>query len=103
MIEKARSKFLFTICLTVLLVIISFSPPLFSQEKLGGKVYETTLANGLKIILLENHKAPVVTVQIWYRAGSRNEAWGKTGLSHLVEHMMFKGTKTIGSRDYLRE
>lgn len=102
MIEKARSKFLFTICLTVLLVIISFSPPLFSQEKLGGKVYETTLANGLKIILLENHKAPVVTVQIWCRAGSRNEAWGKTGLSHLVEHMMFKGSKRFSAEQFVR-
>jgi zinc protease len=62
---------------------------------LSEQVFEKQLGNGLKIILLENHKAPVATFQVWYRAGSRNEAWGKTGLSHLLEHMMFKGTKTI--------
>jgi len=57
---------------------------------------EKTLSNGLKVILLENHKAPLITFQVWYRVGSRNEEWGKTGLSHMLEHMMFKGTEKIG-------
>jgi zinc protease len=56
----------------------------------------------LKVILLENHKAPLVTFHIWYRVGSRNEEWGKTGLSHMLEHMMFKGTKKYGPEDYSR-
>lgn len=55
-------------------------------------VQEHQLANGLKVLLVESPKAPVVTVQIWYRVGSRNEVMGRAGLSHMLEHMMFKGT-----------
>lgn len=58
----------------------------------GTQVQELTLANGLKVLILEVHKAPVVTVQVWYRVGSRNELMGRAGLSHMLEHMMFKGT-----------
>jgi len=65
-------------------------------------VLKFTLKNGLKVILLEEHKAPVVTFQIWYRVGSRNEITGKTGLSHLMEHMMFKGTKKHGKGAFSR-
>jgi zinc protease len=60
------------------------------------------LPNGLKVILLENHKAPLVTFQVWYRVGSRNEAWEKTGLSHMLEHMMFKGTEKVGPEEFSR-
>jgi len=66
------------------------------------KAAEFILENGLKVILLENHKAPVVTFQVWHRVGSRNEAWHKTGLSHLLEHMMFKGTPTVSGPDFSR-
>src|SRR2546425_10953728 len=54
---------------------------------------EFILANGMKVLLVEVPKAPVVTVQIWYRVGSRNEVMGRAGLSHMLEHMMFKGTE----------
>ncbi len=63
-------------------------------------VFEATLGNGLKVLLLEDHRSQVVTVQVWYRVGSRNEQLGKTGLSHLLEHMMFKGTPTYGPKAY---
>jgi len=53
---------------------------------------KTTLSNGLTIILKEMHHAPVASFMIWYRVGSRNELPGRTGISHWVEHMMFKGT-----------
>lgn len=65
-------------------------------------VTETHLANGLKVILLENHKAPVATFQVWYRAGSRNDPWGKSGLAHVFEHLMFKGTPEVGRDDFTR-
>jgi zinc protease len=55
-------------------------------------VSEHVLGNGMKVLLVESHKAPVVTVQIWYKVGSRNEVMGRAGLSHMLEHMMFKGT-----------
>ncbi len=61
-----------------------------------ARVKESVLENGLKVLLLEEHKAPVVTVHVWYRVGSRNEQPGATGLSHFLEHMMFKGTSKVG-------
>jgi len=53
---------------------------------------EHLLSNGMKVILVEVPKAPVATVQVWYKVGSRNEVMGRAGLSHMLEHMMFKGT-----------
>jgi zinc protease len=73
-----------------------------SKAELKDQVIETILSNGLKVILLENHKAPVATFQVWYRVGSRNEEWGKTGLSHMLEHMMFKGTQKVGPEEFSR-
>ncbi|MGQ9571291.1 MAG: M16 family metallopeptidase [Thermodesulfovibrionales bacterium] len=55
------------------------------------------MENGLKIIIMEDHKSPVATFQVWYRTGSRDEPAGKSGLSHLLEHMMFKGTSKYSS------
>lgn len=63
-------------------------------------VQEHLLDNGLKVLLLEDHKAPTATFQVWYRVGSRDEKIGKTGLSHLLEHMMFKGTKKHGPKTF---
>ncbi|MFO7964012.1 MAG: pitrilysin family protein [Desulfobacterales bacterium] len=65
-------------------------------------VTENRLPNGLKVILLENHKSPTVTFQVWYRAGSRNDPWGKTGLAHVFEHLMFKGTPNVSKEDFTR-
>lgn len=56
-------------------------------------VYEHSLKNGMKILVNEDHRAPVVVSQIWYRVGSSYEANGRTGLSHVLEHMMFKGSE----------
>lgn len=63
-------------------------------------VKEYTLENGLKVLIVEDHKAPTATFQIWYRVGSVNEKIGKTGLSHLLEHMMFKGTSEYGPKTF---
>jgi zinc protease len=73
-----------------------------SATGLQDVVSEAVLPNGLKVLLLENHKAPAITFQVWYRVGSRNEEYSKTGLSHLLEHMMFKGTETIGPGELSR-
>lgn len=64
------------------------------------EVFETTLGNGLRVLLVEEHKAPVVTFHIWYRVGSRNEQPGRTGLAHLTEHMMFKGTLMTSGQEF---
>src|SRR3569832_192466 len=75
---------------------------LASQAYGAAKIEELQLDNGLKVLLMEEHKAPVVTFQVWYKVGSRNEITGKTGLSHLTEHMMFKGTTQHGKGEFSR-
>lgn len=64
--------------------------------------HEYQLENGLKIIVKEDHRAPVVMTQIWYRVGSTDEPLDKGGISHVLEHMMFKGTSDVSSADYER-
>jgi zinc protease len=59
---------------------------------------EEVLENGLKLIIAEDHKSPIAVFQIWYRVGSGDEDSGKAGISHLLEHMMFKGTPKFGSK-----
>ncbi len=61
-----------------------------------------TLPNGLTVITVEDHSAPVVSFQVWVRAGSKNERPGITGVSHLFEHMMFKGSKKYGAEEHAR-
>lgn len=65
-------------------------------------VQETFFDNGLKVLTRELHNAPVATLFVWYRVGSRNEVLGLTGASHWVEHMMFKGTQKLKKGDVFR-
>ncbi len=65
-------------------------------------LFTSTLENGLQVLLLESHAAPVATFWVWYRVGSRNELPGLTGISHWVEHMLFKGTPTHPKGDLTR-
>ena len=63
-------------------------------------VKSRVLSNGLRVLVLEDHTTPTVTLQVWYKVGSRNEVSGKTGISHLLEHMMFKGTHKYGPGEF---
>ncbi|MBU1426749.1 MAG: insulinase family protein [Gammaproteobacteria bacterium] len=67
-----------------------------------AEVYEKTLGNGLKVLVKEDHRAPVLVQQIWYRAGSMDERTGTTGVAHVLEHMMFKGTKDVPVGEFSR-
>ncbi|ROH85473.1 insulinase family protein [Pseudomethylobacillus aquaticus] len=67
-----------------------------------ANVHEFKLSNGMRIIVKEDHRSPVVVSQVWYRAGSMDEVNGKTGVAHVLEHMMFKGTKTIKPGQFSR-
>src|SRR3979411_913772 len=64
--------------------------------------HEFTLANGLRLIVKEDHRAPTVVHQVWYRAGSMDESPGTTGVAHVLEHMMFKGTRRFGLGEFSR-
>ncbi len=65
-------------------------------------VLAVTLDNGLRVLLLEDHRSPIVSLQLWYRVGSRNEARGATGIAHFLEHLMFRGTPTNPPGAYAR-
>ena len=84
--------------LGVLAIVLLLGAPASGQST--DSVVATTLDNGLRVLLLEDHRSPIVSFQMWYRVGSRNEHPGATGLAHFLEHMMFKGTPTYGPRQF---
>lgn len=61
------------------------------------------LDNGLEIVVIPDHRAPVVTHMVWYKAGSADEPWGKSGIAHFLEHLLFKGTKTAKPGEFSTE
>lgn len=67
-----------------------------------SQTHETTLENGLRVIVREDHRSPVVVSQIWYKVGSQDEPEGLTGISHVLEHMMFKGTAKLKPNEFSR-
>ena len=83
-----------------LLLTIGLPGRALAAASYAEQVRDFTLDNGLQVLLLPDHKAPVGVVQVWYRVGSRNETAGRTGLSHMLEHMMFKGTGKYGPNEY---
>jgi zinc protease len=85
-------------CLLFVLTML----PIVTETSAMTQVQEFVLDNGLKVLLLEDHKSPAVTFQVWYRVGSRNEKDGKSGLSHFLEHMLFKGTEKSKPEEYSR-
>lgn len=84
-----------TLLLHVLLLSFSLLP--FSALAADGDVHEYQLKNGLKVIVKEDHRAPVAIAEVWYKVGSSYEIQGVTGISHALEHMMFRGSKNYSS------
>lgn len=87
------------ITLQRLILLLAFSlsgAATFAAPSAAAAAQEKTLANGLQVIVQEDHRAPVVMTQVWYRVGSTYEPPGLTGISHVLEHMMFKGTRDVG-------
>ncbi len=75
---------------------------LFLPTANAGEVHEYQLDNGMKVFVKEDHRAPVVASMVWYRVGSSYEHNGITGISHVLEHMMFKGTEKYGPGEFSR-
>jgi zinc protease len=76
----------------IALVTVIATPSLAVAQQRGPEVADFTLANGLELIVIPDHRAPVVTHMIWYKVGAADETPGKSGLAHFLEHLMFKGT-----------
>ncbi|WDE17487.1 insulinase family protein [Acinetobacter schindleri] len=73
-----------------------------AKSELTRSTFETTLKNGLKVIIREDHRAPMVMTQIWYKVGSTDESGNTLGISHVLEHMMFKGTSKVPNDEFTR-
>src|SRR5882762_5639023 len=88
----------------IFFVLLGVSAAAFGAElSLEQRVVEHTCPNGIKLLILERHFSPTVSVRMIFRTGSVDEVSGKTGLAHMFEHMMFKGTKTLGTKNYAAE
>src|SRR6266567_9488908 len=73
------------------------------QKTFEKKVTEFTLPNGLHFIVIERHDAPVISFHTYLNVGSVDDPGGQTGLAHMFEHMAFKGTPTIGTKNWVAE
>jgi zinc protease len=92
---KFLTRYLLFTLFLALLSGVGFGQINFPVEKF-------TLDNGMTVLISEDHSAPVVTYQVWRKVGSKNERPGITGISHLCEHMMFKGSKNVGPEEHSR-
>ncbi|HTR61817.1 MAG TPA: pitrilysin family protein [Candidatus Binataceae bacterium] len=81
-------------------MLFTLLAPWSASAGIADAVKTKTLSNGITVLVLENHKAPVATFNVFYHVGSRNEQFGKTGISHLLEHLMFRGTKKYGPEEF---
>jgi predicted Zn-dependent peptidase len=90
-----------------LCIVLSLSLPLHLSHAaslgLADRVAEQKLANGMTILMVERHQTPVVSLNMTFGVGGVNEQAGQTGLAHLYEHMAFKGTRTVGTKNYEKE
>jgi predicted Zn-dependent peptidase len=96
-LQKPRTA---VIGMAILLVAITSAAPAQDLARFEKRMTEFTLDNGLTFLVLERHEAPVVSFHTYADVGAVDEVRGITGLAHLFEHMAFKGTKTIGTRDH---
>src|SRR5215831_20685871 len=89
--------------LTILACALSLQSPAQSLKDFEKKVTEFTLPNGLHFILIERHDAPVLSFNTYVNTGAVDDPSGRTGLAHMFEHMAFKGTPTIGTKNWPSE
>jgi len=87
----------------IFLCIPLIFPSLLPAQSIEERITEQTLSNGFKVLMLERHTSPTVALYILFKAGAADEERDSVGIAHLLEHMLFKGTYTIGTSDYTRE
>ncbi len=95
------SKFIFMIRFIVFALLLLCSHQVFALD--SGKIFNAetfTLENGLEIVVIPNHRTPVVTHMVWYRVGAADEPAGKSGIAHFMEHLMFKGSEGVAPGEF---
>lgn len=90
------------LCGLSVLVVCKVSTLQAAESQLSRSIVESTLSNGLKVIIREDHRAPIAVVQLWYGVGSADEPGHLMGISHALEHMMFKGTTKVPDNEFTR-
>ncbi|MBI4007621.1 MAG: insulinase family protein, partial [Planctomycetes bacterium] len=97
----------YSLIITFIVTLLFYTVQLKAQPETSSglklDVKEHVLKNGLKVLMIEKHDVPIFSAILTYKVGSVNEHPGITGVSHLLEHMMFKGTKLFGTKDYEAE
>jgi len=88
--------------LRITFLLFACAPLTWAAGADSADTHEYRLSNGLKLIVREDHRAPTVAHMVWYRAGSMDEVNGKTGVAHVLEHMMFKGTEKVKTGEFSR-
>src|SRR6202046_5420725 len=105
MMRHVRALFV-VLASSLLSVGVQFAPaqkaPASSGHAPEIKYEEIKLPNGLQVLLHEDHKLPIVAVDIWYHVGPLKERAGRTGFAHLFEHMMFEGSKHVGEKAHIK-
>jgi predicted Zn-dependent peptidase len=96
---RSKQRFLIGLLMCALVSAGSISA-VPKERKVGVNFKETKLKNGLRVLTVEDHSAPVIAISITYNVGSRNERQGRTGFAHLFEHMMFKGSENVGTGEH---
>ena len=88
--------------LCIFLGLCGFAASSYATPPSGGTTFETRLGNGMRVVVREDHRAPTAVQMVWYRVGSIDEHDGVTGVAHVTEHMMFKGTPSVGPGEFNR-
>ena len=97
-IRKARVQ-IFHVLSAIAVLLVLAGAPMDARAKVFNPV-TFTLDNGLQVVVITNRRAPIVTHMIWYKVGAADDPVGKSGLAHFLEHLMFKGTKTLGPGEF---
>lgn len=82
------------------MALMTISVSSLMAKPLNINISQYTLANGMQVVVIPDHRSPVVTHMVWYKVGSADEEKGKSGVAHFLEHLMFKGTKKIPSGEF---
>src|SRR3989304_2212772 len=98
-----KVKFQMAAGIILALLLFLLAPLEALALSLESRVKEFTLKNGMKVLLLERHQSPTLSLYIRFRVGATDENMGMTGTAHLLEHMLFKGTQTLGTKNYAEE
>ena len=87
--------------LITVLCFLSVTPAQAQEKVFNAESF--ALENGMQVVVIPNHRAPVITHMVWYKVGAADEKWGKSGIAHFLEHLMFKGTDKIPSGEFSKQ